>query len=294
MKNNPIRKENTRMINKLKFPIEYQTHKYSLIHFSFFIQYARIAGIEVELVKSTDTVFISNDHLIFSCLVNDRQIVVDYADHYTKNWQKEYPDIPYFKFQTNLPLPENCIPLGPPMVGVKKKGSKGATMREYMTARYHYNYQPEKNILCKQAPNGAAVERRLLVHKILADNFKDIDISYDNDQLDFWAVHENCLAAVCVPGATNNMIDRGHMELIGLGVCTISPKLYTVFPQNIQLEEGIHYIRCKDDYSDLVDIIQSLQKNLEIPKTIGRNARNFYDETYSPKKYWEWILENLK
>ena len=278
----------------LKFPIEYQTHKYSLIHFSFFIQYAKIAKIEIELVKSTDKIFISNDHLIFSCLVNDQQIIVDYADHVAKNWQKEYPGIPYFKFQTNLPLPENCIPLGPPMVGIKKKGSKGATMREYMDIKNYYNYHPEKNILCKQMPNGAAIERRNLVHQLLSDNFKDVDISCDNDQIDFWKLHENCLAAICVPGATNNMVDRGHIELIGLGVCTVSPKLYTVFPDSRQLEEGKHYIRCEDDYSDLVRILELLQKNPGISRSIGNNARKFYEEIYTPQKYWQWIMENLK
>jgi hypothetical protein len=278
----------------LKFPAEYQTHKYSLIHFSFFIQYAKIAKIEIELVKSTDKIFISNDHLIFSCLVNDQQIIVDYADHATKNWQKEYPGIPYFKFQTNLPLPENCIPLGPPMVGIKKKGTNGATMREYIDIKNYYNYHPGKTILCKQMPNGAATERRNLVHKLLSDNFKDVDISCDNDQIDFWKLHQNCLAAICVPGATNNMVDRGHIELIGLGICTISPKLYTVFPNGHQLKEGKHYIRCEDDYSDLVGILNLLQKNTEIAKSIGNNARKFYEETYTPQKYWQWIMENLK
>jgi hypothetical protein len=278
----------------LKFPVEYQTHKYSLIHFSFFIQYAKIAGIDVELIESTDKVFISDDQLIFSCLVNDQQIVIDYADHCTRSWQNQYTSIPYFKFQTNFPLPKNCIPLGPPMVGVKKKDSKGATMREYMSTRYHYNYIPEKNILCKQMPNGAATERRLNVHRLLSDNFDNIDISCNNDQIDFWRAHENCLVAVCVPGATNNMVDRGHMELIGLGVCTISPQLYTIFPHYQQLKEGIHYIKCKDDYSDLVDIINTLQKNTEISKSIGSNARKFYDEYYTPDAYWQWILENLK
>ena len=280
-------------IAKLLFPAEYQTHKYSLIHFNFFVQYARVAGIDVELVDSGKRVFISEEHLIFSCLLNDQQIIIDYADHSTKNWKHLYPELPYFKFQTNLPIVNDIIPLGPPMIGVKKIGTKGATLREYNQVKWNYNYLPGTSVLCKQLPNGAAIERRNLVHKILKENFDDVDIFANDNQLDFWQAHESCLAAVCVPGATNNMVDRGHMELMGLGVCTISPELRTVFPWIKLLEPGKHYIKCQDDYSDLVEIIQSLQTRTDFSKQIGNNAREFYDEYYSPKKYWQWILENL-
>lgn len=279
---------------KLLFPEEYQQHRYSLIHFNFFVQYARVAGVDVELVNSDERIFISSDQLIFSCLVNDQQVIVDYADHSTKNWKHCYPGLPYFKFQCNLPMVDGMIPLGPPMVGVKKQGSKGATLREYNHTKWNYNYQPGSTVLCKQLPNGAATERRKVVHTILDENFENVDISANNDQIDFWYAHENCLAAVCVPGATNHMVDRGHIELIGLGVCTISPELRTVFPQHQLLQADKHYIKCQADYSDLVDIIVSLEKTPDKCKQIGDEARKFYDEYYSPKKYWQWILENMQ
>ena len=278
----------------LKFPRDYLEHKYGLIHFHFFVQYARIAGIEVELVESDDRVFISDDHLIFSCVINDQQVIVDYADHSIRNWKQFYPNIPYFKFQTVKQNPQNLIPLGPPIVGVKRIGTKGATMREYNHIRYHYDYRPGSAVLCKQLPNGAAIDRRNHVHRLLQENFTDADITANSDQIDFWKAHENCLAAVCVPGATNNMVDRGHLELIGLGVCTVSPKLYTLFPQWAELIPNRHYIQCADDYSDLVDILRHLEKNPVICQRTGSNAKKFYEEYYTPKKYWTWILENLR
>lgn len=284
------------MINKpvLKFDKDYLNHRYGLIHFNFFVQYAKIAGIQVDLVESNDKIFIKDEQLIFSCTINDRQVVVDYADHATRNWQIEFPGIPYFKFQTNLPLTDGCIPLGPPMVGIKKKGTKGATMREYVNLRQLYNYTPGESILCKQMPNGSALDRRNYVHNLLATNFKNIDITYDTDQIDFWRAHESCLAAVCVPGATNNMVDRGQMELMGLGVCTVSPSLNTVFPRSQLLKPGTHYIRCRDDYSDLVDVLTRLQTYPELCKRIGNNAQKFYNKHYAPTRYWTWILENLQ
>jgi hypothetical protein len=278
----------------LKFPLEYKTHKYALIHFEFFVQYAKIAGINVELVQSNDQVFIAENQLIFSCMVNDKQIIVDYADHSSKIWKDLYPNLPYFKFQTTQDNSKGVVPLGPPMIGVKRKGTKGATFREYNRVRYHYDYQPGSGILCKQLPNGAAVERRNHVHALLDQNFDQVDTAADQDQIGFWKQHENCLTAVCVPGATNNMVDRGHLELFGLGVCTISPELYTVFPQNQTLVAGEHYIKCQDDYSDLVDVIHSLQQTPSFAKAIGNHARKFYESYYAPEKYWQWIMENIK
>jgi hypothetical protein len=283
----------TKSIAAMKFSTEYEGHKYNLIHFRFFIQYAKIAGVEIEMVKPGDQVFIARDQLVFSCTVNDQQIIIDYADHSTRNWRDFYPNIPYFKFQTAETDARNFIPLGPPMVGLKRTGSKGATMREYNHVRYHYDYQPGSAVLCKQLPNGAATERRNRVQTLLKERFPDSDVLADCDQIDFWQAHERCLAAVCVPGATNNMVDRGHIELMGLGVCTVSPRLDTVFPKQQLLVPGKHYIRCQDDYSDLEEILVSLQKTPELCKEIGNQARQFYDEYYTPEKYWTWILENI-
>lgn len=253
-----------------------------------------MAPVDVELVETSDQVFIPENHLVFSCVVDGQQIIVDYADHSTRDWKRKYPNLPYFKFQTTSSNSRDLIPLGPPMVGVKKAGTKGATLREYNNTRYHYRYSPGHKILCKQLPNGAAVERRNTVHKMLLENFPDTDIDANCDQLDFWKAHEDCLAAVCVPGATNNMVDRGHMEMIGLGVCTISPNLYTLFPGYKTLIANKHYIQCRDDYSDLIDIINDLKSDPQRCSEVGANARQFYEEVYSPEKYWEWILENIR
>jgi hypothetical protein len=281
------------MENKLLFPIEYKQHKYKLIHFDFFIQYAKHAGINVELVDSNDTVFISDDKLIFSCTFNGKQFIVDYADHSYKNWISDFDNIPYFKFQTTISN-RIGIPLGPPMVGVKKQGSKGATLTEYFTCRNSFNYVPGYKILSKQLPNGAATDRRNYVHQILLDKFNNsVDIDANDDQIDFWKLHETCLVSVCVPGATNNMVDRGHIEQIGLGVCTISPYLTTLFPGNTELTPGTHYIQCKDDYSDLIQIIEELQRDKGLSKYIGDNAKRFYNTFYTPSIYWKWIVENL-
>lgn len=278
---------------KLQFPASYKFHKYALIHFEFFMKYAIAAGVEVEIVSDNRQVFVKDDQLVFSCVINNQQVIIDYADHSSRTWSDHYPELKYFKFQTTEKNISSIIPLGPPMVGVKKAGTKGATLREYLDLRQGYCYVPGDSVLCKQLPNGAAIERRNLVHSTLIENFNQVDIDADVDQLDFWKAHENCLTSICVPGATNNMVDRGQIELFGLGVCTISPILYTRFPFDVVPIPNVHYIQCRDDYSDLVDIIKRLSSNKSRCKEIGDNAKAFYDAYFAPKQYWKWIMSNL-
>lgn len=280
----------------LFFPKEYVDHKYSLIHFAFFLQYFKISGVNVELIDSTDTVFVCDDKLIFSCVLNDKQFIVDYADHHYKNWKQQFENIPYFKFQTTSEKNNDIISLGPPIVGAKIKNLKGATMREYMHMRNHFEYVPDNNkILAKQLPNGAATERRNYVHQLLLNSYGDeVDTNVDCDQWQFWEMHKNALVSVCVPGATNNMADRGQTELFGLGVCTVSPEIKTLFPYNKQPTPNYHYIKCKDDYSDLINVINKLKKNPERTIRVAANARRFFEKYYTPEVYAKWILREIK
>ena len=280
------------MIDRMVFPSEYESHKYSLIHFKFFLQYAMLAKIDVKYSRTNEQVFIAeNNDPYFGCVINNTPCIFDYSDHAHRNWLGVHPG-PYFKFQTNPGAHPRIIPIGPPIVGVKNKLTKGQTMREYMALRETFEYSADKRVLCKQLPNGAATERRELVHDIIASNFNQYDIDAKSDQFAFWREHQHAIA-VCVPGATNNMIDRGQMELFGLGVCTISPELRTVLPYGQLAKPGIHYVQCADDYSDLVDIINHLYDNLDYANQIGKNARKLFELYFSPTSYWKWILSNL-
>lgn len=281
-------------MNKMLFPGSYSEHRYSKIHFNFFIQYAMLANIDIEFKDDDERIFIGEDNqLLFSCVINGKQAIFDYADHHNRKWHMQYPGIPYFKFQTNRESLDHTIALGPPIVGIKNNKYKSATLQQYFTLKENFNYQPGTSILCKQHPNGAAFERRIQVQSFLKYHYDDIDLDPFNDQIEFWKSHEECGVAVCVPGATNNMIDRGQMELFGLGVCTISPSLNTILPYNTLAIPGVHYIKCQSDYSDLGTIINTLLKDPILRKSIGNGAKHLFDTRFSPHRYWNWILSNL-
>ena len=278
----------------LEFPENYRTHRYNRIHFSFFLQMAQAAGVEVTMTRPDSTVFIGDPALIWGCRINGQAVIVDYSDHWYRDWTAEHPNRPYFKFQKTAASTAHITPLGPPMVGGKRRGIVISDLNSYLDVRRDFDYRPGNIVACKQLPNGAAVERRNLVHDILRTSFSNIDIDCDSDQIDFWRIHETVAAAVCVPGANNNMIDRGHMELMGLGVCTVSPRLDTMLPFGRQAVPGQHYVMCQDDYSDLVTIVQDLIDDPDRSRSIAQQARALWDELYAPDAYWRWIIKALE
>ena len=290
--NKSIIKTNNQIIH---FPKECFDHKYYPIHFYFFIQYAKIAKINIMYIESTDKVFVKSDNnsFYFSCLINNKQVIFDYNDLFYRDWVDENPNIKYFKFQSTKQSSKKVIPLGPPIVSYKNKQIQTVTIRTYLNIKKSFNYKPGPKILCKQIPNGGAIERRTHVHDLIQTNFKDYDIEANSNQVDFWKSHEDSTIAVCVPGATNNMIDRGQMELFGLGVCTISPELHTRLPYDVTPIPGVHYLKCKDDYSDLIDVIKHAQSNHTLCKSIGNGARYLFNNNFMPAKYWKWILQNI-
>ena len=281
-------------MTNLTFPNNYLDHKYSQIHFSFFLQYAELAQININYIDESDTVFIGQQNkLLFSCLINGKQVIIDYSDNQKHDWINDYKDIIYFKFQKTQFSSTKAIPLGPPIVCIKNQNIKNENILSYFQYKNKFNYNPGKKVLCKQLPNGSATDRRNYVHGLMSKNLKEYDIDYHDNQLTFWDKHQDGCISVCVPGFSNNIIDRGQMELFGLGVCTISPKLDTQLSYNTLAIPGIHYIQCKDDYSNLISIIHMLQKNYEYAKTVGNNAQILFNKCYTPVRYWKWITQNL-
>jgi len=149
-------------------------------------------------------------------------------------------------------------------------------------------------ILNNQRPGADAIERRIKVQKMLKKKYRtnlDVEIT---DKETFWKKINNCLVSVCVPGARNDILDRGQFQYMAFGACTISPSLDIELPYWKKLEAGIHYLNCKPDYSDLIDIIEYCRDNRDICEEIGTQAKQLFLDTSIPQKVWGWMKECIE
>ena len=156
------------------------------------------------------------------------------------------------------------------------------------------------DISCRQRPYAGALERRIKVQKLLKDSFPNTGYAPGQscnvltdivDQVRYWREINEIECAVFVPGYCNNIWDRGQAQYMAFGCYTISPSLPEVLPFNRLIIPGVHYAQCKDDYSDLVDLIMQkrLNSNQSSYKEIGENAKKLFQETCTPEAIGKWI-----
>lgn len=139
-------------------------------------------------------------------------------------------------------------------------------------------------ILNNQKSYGNAVDRRNTVKSILKKEYgSNVTIKHSLPQTDFFNLINKCLVYVHVPGYSNNMIDRAHVQMFGLGACVITTEIPNTFPNNKKPKPGIHYIKCKNDYSDLIELIEWCKSNREECVKIGNNAKQLFNESLTPK-----------
>jgi len=223
----------------------------------------------------------------FICRLNDTDIFMDYSDHPTisKLWDRE---IPYFKFHCRAvhTKTKKIFPFPP----ISFYDWKEQAVMEKAIA-----YTALGDIIInKQRPYGNAKLRREKIHKLLKLKLgKNVDTKCDDSQIVFWNRINDALVAVFAPGAYNNMMDRGHLQYLSFGCCTISPCIEDLFAFDKKLLPGVHYLACRKDYSDLIEIIEWCKKNRDHCAVIGVNAKRFFNETCKPLIVQKWIKQCL-
>lgn len=280
------------MISEILFP-EYERHvklhEYAT-HYMFVRKYAELAGIEVKISGRTDKIYCGQG-TYFSVLIDDRQVLFDYSDHEPMSCSLN--EAPCFKFHYNLAVHRDMafvFPVGPMLdiVDIPMYEKFFALCDERV-----YSCNSDTIINCQRAWLGAK-ERRKRVQKMLKEKYGRLaDTSFTSGQEMFWNKHRNCLLAVCVPGARNNMLDRGHYEQTALGICVVAPPIDTHLPFNRQLVAGEHFLECKPDYSDLLEIIEWTKDNRDACRIIGENAYMLFRDHCRPKNYWSWVDQCL-
>lgn len=269
---------------KIRFPNQGQ--KYYDTHYKFIDQIFRAAGLEVEYYKAEPL-----DDVRFEMYIDDKPIIMDFSDHkalYPLKKSRDYHR--YYKFHCPNVEPDKLvvhttIPFSPISFY-----DWGLTYRLFRSIAYTCN---NDIILNNQVPGAAALKRRQEVQKILAATYGEHFDTGMIPQLQYWRKIDNCLVSVCIPGARNDILDRGQWQYMAFGACTISPKLDIVLPEYTAPEPGIHYIECKPDYSNLVELIEWCKTNRKECVDIGQNAKALFASTSTPAALIRWLEKTI-
>lgn len=221
----------------------------------------------------------------YSMTVGSHKIIIDYSDH--PAIESSLLDCKaYFKFHCRTHHTQtNVYPFAP---------TSFYDWKRYRVLRKQIIYKCNSDIVLNvQKPYGNATKRRNHVRDMLYAKYKpskNYIYSVDYKQEDYWKLINNCLVHVFVPGCYNNMLDRGHIQYLAFGCCTISPQIVDLLPYDAKLIPGTHYIECKPDYGDLIEKIEWCKKHRDTCVEIGKNAQKLFDHSCTPKRLWEWIL----
>lgn len=267
---------------KIKFPKNIGQHYYRY-HYTFLLNVFKEAGIDIELCPSTEL-----DTTRYTINIDGKDVLIDISDF--PELYKYHPTYRYcFKYHYTEGEHEDynfVYPLG---------SMSFYNWEEYFKLEKEIEYKCNNNIILNnQRPYAGALERRKKVQKLLKDRYRNkVDFTL-TDQKTYWKKINNCLVSVHVPGARNDMLDRGQFQMMAFGACTISPYLRTILPYGQKLIPGTDYIECKPDYSDLIEKIEWCKANREECRQIGFNAKLLFQEYCTPKKIIEWIDQCLK
>jgi hypothetical protein len=251
--------------------------RYYESHYKFFLTMARAAGMKVTVKR------LPEDGRGFWFRYKGIKILVDFGDHRTIGQNiKNYPIIFRYHFSPRIHNKiENCYPLTPISF---YDWDKFNLLKRYIAYRANNH-----RILNNQKPGAAAEKRRRFVQARLIKEYGGwLDTSITSKEI-FWKKINECLVSVCVPGARNDILDRGQFQYMAFGACTISPPLDVTLPFWRRPVPNIHYLACRPDYLDLKDRIEWCRENRERCVIIGQNAKILFHETSTPEKVWAWI-----
>ena len=209
---------------------------------------------------------------------NEKKVLIDFCDLHDLPYDpSEYDTI--FKYHWNQEIfskHENLFPIMP---------MSFFDWDQYSILQEQIKYTCNGNrILCNQRPYAGALERRRKVQALLKEHFQEVDTRI-YPQEHFWGLINDCLLSVCVPGARNDILDRGQLQQMAFGCCTISPRLSDEFQESM---EGT-YIECAEDYSDLVPIIKGCISNRHACKWVGERAKKWFQTIGLPNQIFKWM-----
>lgn len=243
------------------------SQRYYGIHFKYVLELFRYCNYNITLDN------FDND---FKTIINGKEFYFDYADYPELEIPK---DVQGFKFHCHKEI-DSIYSFSPVSF---------YNWNEYYELEKQINYKARGIISNRQKPFDVNMERREKIQNLLRTRYFSETETSTIDKVEYWKEVEKCFISVCVPGCTNNMLDRGQWQYMAFGCCTISPNLPEILPYHKTLVSGEHYLQCKNDYSDLLEIIEWCRLNKTKCIEIGQEAKKLFKTVGTPEKLIEWI-----
>lgn len=257
-------------------------HRYYLTHFAFVLGILRENGCLIEFFRPN--VDNSMAQTWFQTWINGRTILWDVSDYQNTLTAEEVRSADaIFKFHYSASYCRdysNVFPFSP--ISFYDWG-------QYQILSEKISYQGRGSILNNQKPHTQNWQRRVQVRELLRKHYGvEVDSSFTS-QVEFWTKINHALVSVCVPGARIDILDRGQLQYMAFGACTISPKLYIELPFGESLLPNVHYLECAADWSDLVQKIEWARCHSDTCVRIGESAKALFRKTMTAHALFRWI-----
>jgi hypothetical protein len=221
----------------------------------------------------------------YDILINGQKAMIDFSNHPDCR-ESDYPCFKFHYIEKRHKGYPNMYPFLQPCV---------PNFSKYLALRRKVTYTAKGLVRNQQRAYAGATKRRKRVRRMIAEHFRDkCSVALAKKVGAYWkqAAHTSC--AVFVPGARNDMMDKGHLQYMGLGVCTISPHITTMFPRFKHMVDGEHFVECAGDYSNLIDKIQWCMDNPKECLRIGKNAQELFNRSCLPVSAVSWVEEVME
>lgn len=250
-----------------------------LVHYRWFASLLKEGGLEVQIDES----LVAVNKIAFQFMLDGELCILDYSDWITmppihwkfKHWFKE-------RFITGHDIRPQIHPFSSPSF---EDWNEFKVLRE--TLKYDASgdmiihkqkiAQPLNNEMRNQ------LYRRSMARNMLLEVYGNrVDTRWDQQSVFFTKCAES-LVVVHIPGIWEHTLDRAQLQLMGLGVCIISPDIM-VGSCGVRPQPDLHYIRIRDDYSDLIQKVRWCEAHRSQCKSIGEEASKWFDEYALPTK----------
>jgi len=225
----------------------------------------------------------------FEILVDDQVVVIDYSDFHLVETQfsafahwLRFHHAPAF-----MPFPN----LGsfPPWSFLDWDDyARAAAGKSYSASGDSIIYR--HSALENRLPN--LVQRRTRAMQLLSQHCGDRLRTGFVPQSQYFRECLESLAVVHIPGSHPHILDRTVQQMFALGVCVISPDIWTTCLEQ-RPQAGLHYVPILDDYSDLPAKVDWVASHRGETAAIGEAAKRFFAKHCTPKAIWHYVQQRL-